>query len=495
MLNAIDIDTIEQKVYIFLEHVGVGIQNEELTEICLKKGCKAGRDFRVLIPRELIAEMTNFQNKTKDEYEQNHKLIYTCGPDWTHHLIWTGQTQQFRKRIKEQFQMQAFDCGPTSYYDYSQGTVKPINGEIFETILKFAEATPEIGYISLWYRQDLPPSIERLQSLIEGLKLTKKLDGVEAISPEMIKYLKEASQIVYDDPNSSAFLAGSECMTMPAILEKRSAEDILERKRLGINRYHVASMPTLGVSTPVTLAGSIIMSAAELLGGLAVCWCCDPESDLSVRMITLSVDIRNGNSTTFGPICAQLNNAIRQLFYEKWGGHCMVEVFFSPTARRPGLQAVFENFYATNCRQRWENDPDIPYAGMGALYNGGVGSPTQFILDMEIRKAQWKYSSEITVNEETMAWDEILKVVNEKGNFLESEHTLKHFRELWISPLFRSDSPIMGGWDGTEKTILDTCEQIWRENLKKWLPPEWPPEKIKALEKLLVQAKKDLSIN
>ena len=39
--------------------------------------------------------------------------------------------------------------------------------------------------------------------------------GIEAIQPEMIKYLKEASEIVYGDGGSSAFLAGSECMTMP----------------------------------------------------------------------------------------------------------------------------------------------------------------------------------------------------------------------------------------------------------------------------------------
>ncbi|MCK5008798.1 MAG: trimethylamine methyltransferase family protein, partial [Spirochaetales bacterium] len=356
----------------------------------------------------------------------------------------------FRKRYKKEFLMQAFDCGPTTFYDYPQRSVKPVDGGIFETMLKFAEATPEIGYISCWYRQDLPPRIERLQSLVEGLKITRKLDGIEAIQPEMIKYLKEAGVIVYGDGDSSAFLAGSECMTMPVVLEARSAEDILERKRCGVHRYHIASMPTLGVSTPVTLAGSIVLAAAELLGGMTVCWCADPESDLSARMITLVVDMRNGNSTTFAPAYIQYNNAVRQLFNERWGGHCMVEVFFSPTARRPGLQAVFENFYATNCLQRWEENPHIPYAGMGALHEGGLGSPTQFMLDMQIRKAQWMYTSEIPVNAETIAWEDILKAVEGQSSFLESDHTLRHFRDLWIPELFRSDDPSTGSWDGSE---------------------------------------------
>jgi len=492
MIQSGDVDVLERKVYRFLEDHGIGVPNEELAGACLERGCKQGRDRRIRIPAELIQEMVQFQKRSYDDYEIFHKLVYTCGPDWAHHLLWTGQAEAFRKRYREQFLMQAFDCGPTTFYDYAQGTVKPVDGEIFETMLKLAEATPEIGYTSCWYRQDLSPRIERLRSLVEGLKITSKLDGIEAIHPEMIKYLKEASVIVYGDAGSSAFLAGSECMTMPAILEARSAEDILERKRCGVHRYHVASMPTLGVSTPVTLAGAIVLAAAELLGGMAVCWCADPEADISARMITLVADMRNGNSTTFGPAYIQYNNAVRQLFNECWGGHCMVEAFFSPTARVPGLQAVFENFYATNCLQRWLEDPHIPYAGMGALHEGGIGSPTQLMLDMQIRKAQWMYRSEVPVNEETLAWEDIVRAVEQGGGFLETDHTLSHFRELWVCDLFRSDDPAGGRWDGSEQAILDTCEQMWRANLTRWEPPKRPAEVLRALDALLHRAEREL---
>jgi trimethylamine:corrinoid methyltransferase-like protein len=495
MLHAKDVDTLAEKVCLLLEKAGIWVPNEELTGLCLRRGCRPGRGRRVLIPRELIREMTDFQKRSQAAYERDHELVYTCGPDWTHHLVWTRRAEAFRRSYPRRFQMQAFDCGPTTYYDYPSGTVRPVNGEIFREMMCFADASPEIGYVASWYRQDLPARIERLQSLIEGLKITAKADGIEAIEPQMIKYIKEASDIIYGDrAATAAFLAGSECMTMPLKLEERSAEDILERKRCGIHRYHVASMPTLGVSTPVTLAGSVIMGAAELLGGAAVCWCADPEPDLSVRMITLVADMRNGNSTTFGPAYAQYNNAVRQLFNERWGGHCMVEVFFSPTARRPGLQAVFENYYGTSCRRRWDGNPDIPYAGMGVLHDGGLGSPTQFMLDMEIRRAEWSYRSEIPVDAESMDWEEVLRVTEEGGNFLESEHTLRHFRELWSSELFRSDSPFEGAWDGTEKSILDRADQMWRERLREYKPPVWPPEKLKALDGLLARARAELGV-
>jgi trimethylamine--corrinoid protein Co-methyltransferase len=493
MLRHPNIEILETKVYELLSDIGIEVKNDEMTSICLAKGCMEGKGHRIRIPKEVIRDMVAFQKQTEEEYEENHKLVNVFGPDWTHHLIFTNQIDVYRARYEKEFIMQAFDCGPTRYYDYREGKVKPVGKEIFAMMMKLAEATPEIVYTSTWYRHDLPPMIERIHSLINGMKYTKKLDGIEAIYPEVIKYLKEASIILTGNQDSSAFLAGSECMTMPLVLEKRSAEDILERKRCRVNRYHVTSMPTLGVSTPVTLAGSIAMGAAEILGGMALCWCVDPESDLSGRMIALIADMRNGNSTSFGPFNVQYSNAVRQLFRELWGGHCMVEVFFGPTAQRPGLQAVFENYYGTSCRKRWENDPGIPYAGMGILHNAGLGSPTQFMLDMEIRKAEYHYKPEIAVNDETLNWNEILEVIETNGNFLASEHTIRHIHDLWESPLFLSESP-SSAWDGSEKAILDKCEDMWRANLEKWEPPDWPGEKIREMEELLGRAMKEFEI-
>jgi len=495
MLSDSQVDMLTEKVYHLLSSVGIQVENDEVTRACLEKGCTAGTEHRVRIPKGLIDEMVCFQRTTQEEFERNHELVHTCGPDWAHHLEWTGQADAFRAQYKKQFLMQAFDCGPTNFYDYREGRIVPVNHGILEMMMKFAEATPEIGYTSMWYRQEVPPQVERIDALRRSMDWTTKFAGIEAIYPEVIKYLKEASEILTGDPKSSAYLAGSECMSMPLVLEKRSAEDIIERKKCGAHRYHVASMPTLGVSTPVTLAGSIVMGAAEVLGGMAVCWCVDPETDLSGRMITLVADMRNGNSTTFGPYYTQYNNAVRQLFSARWGGHCMVEVFFSATARKPGLQAVFENWYGTSCRRRWDNDPSIPYAGMGTLHNGGLGSPTQLMLDMEIRKAEWGYREEIVVDDETLDYDEILKLTEERGNFLTSDHTMRHFREMWSSECFRSEDPFgSSGWDGTEKAILDRCEEMWRPNVEKWEAPQWPEEKLEAMDEVVARAKREFGV-
>lgn len=495
MLSLTEKELFKDRIYRLLWDEGMKIENEQIVSAMLKNGCKQAASGRVRIAAKLIEQMAAYQTKTQAQDDKDQKLHYRCGIDWAHHIIWNKKQDQMIRRLDKEFLMSAFDCGPTTYYHYQQNMAVPVDTDIFIKIKKFAQVTPEIGYISTWYRQDVSPKIERIDSLILGLKHTDKVDGIEAIYPEVIKYLKEISEIVTGRPGDSSYLAGSECITSPLILEKRSADDIVERAARGIARYHVASMPTIGVSTPVTLAGSVVMAGAEILGGMAACYAVDGESDLSGRCIVLVADMRNANNTASAPEPTMVNVAVRELFDAWWGGHLWVEVFFSTFAKRPGFQAMYENFNGQWRTSKLLGDPDIPYPGMGTLDNGGMGSVAQFMLDMDIRKSQFATKSKIAVDEESLHFDGVCQAVRDDSQFLSSEHTMDHFRQLWSSDLFLTESPGLGDWAGDEKAILDKCEQKWQENLKKWEPPQWPEETIKALDKVLAGAKKEFGID
>ena len=490
MLSSSKKELFRDKVCQLLWDEGMKIESQEVTDALLKNGAEEAPSGRIKIPTKLIEEMAEYQKKTQQQDQSDQELHYACGIDWAHHIIWHNKQDEMRKKMKFQLLMSAFDCGPTIYFDCSQNKAVPVNTDIFIEMCKFAQATPEIGYTSTWYRHKVSPRIERIESLVMGLKYTDKLDGIEAIYPEVIKYLKEASEIITGRPGDSSYLAGSECITAPLILERRSAQDILERKRAGVHRYHVASMPTIGVASPVTIAGSVVILAAEILGGMVACFVIDPDSDISGRAIALVADMKNANSSASGPEVTLANIATRELFDTFWGGHCWVEVFFSPCAQRPGLQAVYENLSGGWRYAKLLNRSDIIYPGMGTLANGGMGSPTQFMLDMEIRKSQFAMQ-QIGVSDDQLAFDELCQATRDSTDFLSSEHTLDHFRELWSSSMFLTDSPSQS-WPGDEKAILDKCEQMWQENLKNYQPPVWPKEKTKALENLLARAKKDL---
>jgi len=494
MLNQHDSEILRDQTLRLLWDVGMKIESEPLVEAMLQRGCERNAHGRLRIPTSLIDEMAAAQRHTQEADRLDQQLHPRCGIDWAHHIIWNGEQDKIRSRLRSELLMSAFDCGPTTYFDYEQQKTVPVDTAIFVEMMKFAQATPQIGYISTWYRQDVPQQIERIDSLVLALKHTDKVDGIEAIDPAVIKHLQRISEIITGRPGDSSYLAGSECITSPLILEKRSAADILERKRCGVSRYHVASMPTIGVSTPATLAGAVVMEAAEILGGMAACHAIDPESDLSGRAIALVADMRNGNSTPSGPEPTLVNLAVRELFDAWWGGHVWVEVFFSPYAKRPGLHAVVENFEGMWRAARLLGDPTIPYPGMGTLGSGGIGCPAQFMLDLEIRRAPFATERGMAVDDEHLPLDEICQVVADDGNFLSSEHTLKHCRDLWTSPLFPTDSPDPTRWAGDERAILDRCHDLRRQNLRRYEPPSWPAETIKDLEDVLADARKEFSV-
>ena len=492
MLSAEKKETLRDKTCRLLDTEGLKIESDQITSVLRQKGCQEAPSGRIRIPAGLIDEMVAWQKKTQAADDRDQELHPICGIDWAHHIIWNGRQEQIRPRLRSECLMSAFDCGPTKYYDYPAGKLVPIDTDIFTEVKKFAQATPEIGYISTWYRQDVPQQVERIESLILGLKYTDKLDGIEAIDPAVIKYLKEISEILTERPGDASYLAGAECLTSPLILESRSAADIVERFNRGIKRYHVASMPTIGVSTPVTLAGATVMTAAEILGGMAVCFAMDPETDISGRSICLMADMRTANNTASAPETTAVNLAVRELFDAWWGGHLWVEVYQSPFTARPGLQAVYDNFCGGWRTAKLLGDPDIPYPGMGALDVGATGSPTQFILDMEIRKSQFALKDTIEIDDEQLPFEDICAAVREDDNFLSSDHTLRHFRQLWSSPVFLTESADTAAWAGDEKAMLDKCEELWRQNVKNWQPPQWPEEKTRALEQVAAKARKEL---
>ena len=131
---------------------------------------------------------------------------------------------------------------------------------------------------------------------------------------------------------------------------------------------------------------------------------------------------------------------------------------------------------------------------MGALNSGGTGSPVQFMLDLEIVKSQFAVSRSVALDEEQLPFAELCQTVAARGDFLASEHTARHCRDLWQSRLFRTDSPFQGPWRGDEKSILDDCQSRWQENLRRFQAPSWPDETLRALDEVLARAKREFGV-
>ena len=133
--------------------------------------------------------------------------------------------------------------------------------------------------------------------------------------------------------------------------------------------------------------------------------------------------------------------------------------------------------------------PDIA-RGLGGLEGGRITSPEALIIDNEIIDYALRFVQGFEVNDETLAVDVINKV-GPGGIFLGEKHTLKHFRERWMSRLSDIDS-----FETWEKKGSKSIDKMAHEKVKEILAthkPEPIPEDVeKEISGILQRAEAEL---
>lgn len=132
---------------------------------------------------------------------------------------------------------------------------------------------------------------------------------------------------------------------------------------------------------------------------------------------------------------------------------------------------------------------DLAGGGLGLLDSVNLLDPTQVFYDHQVLEYIKSISEGIKVDQENLAVDEIIDV-GPRGNFLTSNTTTKHLRELWSPSIDHELS------DKKDETYKPTQEAV-REKLNSVLEnhePVQPDEKvIKEIQKIIKAAEKELS--
>jgi trimethylamine:corrinoid methyltransferase-like protein len=190
------------------------------------------------------------------------------------------------------------------------------------------------------------------------------------------------------------------------------------------------------------------------------------------------------------PESAVLDAAVKELFDAAFGGHVSAHVRYAPTATVPGLQAVAENYFGALACSRLLDTPPT-YAGNGNLGMGGIGSPVQAMLDIEVLRSLDWLEAGIDACPERMSLEELSDIVRRGGNFLAAGHTLRNCRRVWSPEVFLRQQTGLE-WDGTERALLDRCHEQWQDNLSRYEPPDWDDGVVQALDEVLARARAEL---
>lgn len=188
--------------------------------------------------------------------------------------------------------------------------------------------------------------------------------------------------------------------------------------------------PQAGSTGPATLAGTIVQGSAESLSGLVIAQLARKGTPFIYGAFATVMDMRTTIFSYGAPEMSLMAAAMAQMaqFYKL--------PFFGTAgcsdAKLPDCQAAAEATYS--CYSSALSGANLIH-DCGLLDHGSLASPAYMVLVNEVLYMVKQTMRGIDVDEETLAL-EIIHRVGPGGHYVEEEHTLTHFREVWYSHLF-----------------------------------------------------------
>ncbi|UCE44318.1 MAG: trimethylamine methyltransferase family protein [Candidatus Bathyarchaeota archaeon] len=445
------LDAIHSASLDVLEKTGVKILHGEAVLKMLKEnGCDV--DFEksvVFFPSYLVEEAVRKTKKTITDYGRNPKYDYKLDG---RHIYFTTDTET------------------VNTVDLKTGEWRPSTKEDFEKLTRVTDALESYaagGHLTTCL--DKPANTRCLHDYAAALNSTEKPCGWSVYPPELASQLTDyALEIATAVAGSEKRLrqrplgGGGFCTESPLKFEGRYVETTLRLAELGFP-CSVASMPLGGATAPVTLAGSLVVTNAEVLSGLSTIQLACPGTSVGVHYLMGSLDMKTGLWGE-GPEEALLCAAAVEI--GRYYGLCVTVNGFLTSAKMSGAQASYEKTMSTLLPVL--AGADVVY-GSGSLNGGITASFEELVIDDEICRALLKAVRGIDLNDETLALDVIHKV-GPSGHYLAEKHTLQHFKEEHFFPELADRS----SYDSWKKSGGKSLVEKAREKAERILEEHWP---------------------
>jgi len=233
----------------------------------------------------------------------------------------------------------------------------------------------------------------------------------------------------------------------------------------------------------------VVVSSAEHLATWIAGRAINPDISLGGSMWAGSMDIKTGH-VSYSAFDAMYYAFASVEFLRRW---CGVRVGVGGgeycDAKLPGLYTALEKAYKAMTIAAFTGQH--PPVGSGMLDEGKLISPVQLLLEREITEALHHFARRAEPNEENIGLPTIREVgLGFKGSYLETEHTLRHYRScLWI-PEFVERS----GWNGfdEETRVLNKIQEKVDALLAEYSKPEGRDEQLAAMRAVADRAKREL---
>jgi trimethylamine--corrinoid protein Co-methyltransferase len=391
-----------------------------------------------------------------------------------------------------------------SVYDYPAGTYRAPTARDQKEMILLGNAIPAVKAVSApFICGDFDPRIESMETARMLLLNTDKPGWVSTSNAREVKFLAELAALALEvsdhaaGPADAAVLrtrppmfAHAYCTTSPLKLDTHACS-VLQHAMKHRFPVNFAPMPILGGTTPMTPAGSMVVATAEILGCITAVSLIDPDLYFYATAISGETDMKTTQVCYSTPAAILTDAALHQLFRFRYGMVLNVEPAYVE-AKCPGIQAAFMKTFR---QMAFASMVSAPHP-IGLLDNGSAFSPTQAMIDLDANQAMFKLGQGIAIDDETLCVDLINRMeFCETESYLQTDHTLEHFRDvMWDTNVFDRSYRKGGGYvpARADARILEIADAQWRKLVASQDPPQRDRRFTAELDRVVEAARREL---
>lgn len=374
--------------------------------------------------------------------------------------------------------------GMDHIYDMDVGESRRANLKDTSNFTRLADALDNINAIAPLYAADTPPEVRELKVLETMYHHTTKHVNIRVLTRENLLHIARMAEIVAggkEELKKRPLVSVLEAPIQPLRFPDVFVDALLICGEYGIP-IEICSMPTVGATGPITLAGSMLLTTVELLASFVVSQVAHPGAPIIWAPRYVAMDMATGS---VGPtvetilLCA----ASAQFATEYYNLVC--DTHGPGTGSLvPDGESVFDSTYRAFTTAFAGTNI---VTGVGTLELGLVASLEQLVMDNDVIGILHRALAGFEVDDDRLGADAIARV-GAGGNFLLDEHTRKylrgeHYAPVLIKPKTR-DNWITDGSKGIVERAKERVREILNEHQPEPLDKEVAADLAKMIESI-----------
>lgn len=450
-----------------LARTGVRLHDEEAVNLLKKAGAFIAEGNRVRIPAGLVEKALSTVPKRVTMYNrygkpalylEDYRCYYGTGSDCLN--IIDHRTGERRPSVLKDIEEGIRLCDALPYVDFVMSMFLPedkdqrIYGQ-YQMEVMLNNTTKPIVFVT--------PDFE---GCVDAVEMTEAVvGGAEALRqrPLIACYINVTSALVHN---------------------QEALQKLLYLSGKGLP-YAYIPVTTGGINGPVTPAGSIALNNAGMLAGLVLSQLKREGSPfIAPGMGVGALDMSSMATVYFDADFKGLAAAMAHFYNLPCfgiGGVSESHMVDHETSAEAAISLFHETLFGANLIH-----------DLGFLDGGLTGSFVQVVICNEIIRYLEHFMAPIEVSDETLALD-IIDEMGPEGEYLSHDHTMTHFRKIWIPDLFvRNDYET---WQNAgSKNLTERATERVEKILAEHKPEPLPDDVVQAVNDIIQRAERNAGI-